>query len=100
MTESPTDPKKLVSHEKVFIVYTKPHCEPHCEPHCQCAHCHCQTKPPLGCYTSDQAKEKDTVSCVFLILGVLVIFLVVMSFIQFAIDDSEHVHHTHPTVWH
>ena len=96
MRESSTGADKLVSPERVLIVYTKPHCEPHC----QCTHCHCQKKPPLGCYTSDQAKDKDTVSCVFLILGGFVIFLVVLSFISFAIDDSEHVHHTHPTEWH
>ena len=92
MTESPTGPEKLVSHERVLIVCTKPHCEPHC----QCAYCHCQKKPPLGCYASDQAKDIDTVSWVFVCLGVFVIFVVVLSFIQFAIDDSEHVHHTHP----
>ena len=71
----------------VIVVCTKPHC--------RCREC-CERKPPLGCYASDQAQDTDTISWVFVCLGFFLIFLVVLSFIQFSMEDSEHVHHTHP----
>ena len=60
----------------------------------------CPEKPPLSCYAADRAQDTDTITWVILCMGGFVIFLVVLSFIQFAVDDSEHAHHSHQLVWH
>ena len=80
--------------QRVIVVCTNPHC--------RCAQC-CPTKSPLARYASDRAQDADTITWVILCMGGFVLFLVVLSFMQFAVDDSEHsdhVHHTHPVGWH